>query len=473
MHLLVFIQGEWHLRTVHVLFGHLTAAFGLYLLHQYVQSSSTGSLIPVVHLAMAYLSSLFLSICRNSTNFLVMQKMHEQYGDLVRTGPNEISIFRPDGIELLDGYKSTNERDVWYDILHPRKALVFARKFGEMRELRASWSQAVSSKSVNEYSTRVIRLSDDLIECILSYRNEPVKLNDVMSWFSFDAMGEIAFSESFGMLENRQTKVELAHQRQALALLAPLNDATWIAHLGFSLFPYPGTVRAWWASVRFCCEIMEKRMASQSNKTDMANISAVVAGSDTTRASLIGIWYFLCKHPEHANKIYSEVQNIDVNDVHKLASLPHLNAVIKELLRLAPPAMTGSPRLTGPNGLWVGDRWIPAGVKVTAPKFVAHHLSSAFVHPTDFIPERWTTRPELVLDIRAYAPFSTGPHQCIGKSISFLEMRVVTTKIIQRFHVSFSHISGHKPEAFWADMKDQVTMMPGDTYCCFAQRSLP
>lgn len=115
-----------------------------------------------------------------------------------------------------------------------------------------------------------------------------------------------------------------------------------------------------------------KTVADRHNVLMGNSISAIVAGSDTTRGSLIGIWYYLCKYPEHTSKIQAELHNIDVNDVQKLATLPHLNAVIKEALRLAPPAMTGSPRMTGPDGLMVGDVWIPGGVKVTAPKYVVH-----------------------------------------------------------------------------------------------------
>jgi hypothetical protein len=82
-----------------------------------------------------------------------------------------------------------------------------------------------------------------------------------MSWFAFDAMGEITFGEDFGMMANRTSKSDLIHQRQALALLAPLNDASWIAHLGFNFFPFLSAVRGWWAAVRFCCGRMQKRMA--------------------------------------------------------------------------------------------------------------------------------------------------------------------------------------------------------------------
>jgi cytochrome P450 len=115
----------------------------------------------------------------------------------------------------------------------------------------------------------------------------------------------------------------------------------------------------------------------QGSATERANvlmgnsISAIVAGSDTTRAALISVWYYLINHPSHIKTLREELSGIDIDrDVNKLAALPHLNAVVKETLRLAPPAMTGSSRITGDEGLWVGDVWIPARTKVTSPKFV-------------------------------------------------------------------------------------------------------
>jgi cytochrome P450 len=63
---------------------------------------------------------------------------------------------------------------------------------------------------------------------------------------------------------------------------------------------------------------------------------------------------------------------------------------------------------------------------------------------------------------------SSGPHQCIGKGISQSEMRLVTAKLVKRYHVKFSAV--HDPEAFVRDMRDQVTMMPGDLFCTFELR---
>jgi hypothetical protein len=99
------------------------------------------------------------------------------------------------------------------------------------------------------------------VDCIRSFAGEPVNVNDVMSWLSFDIMGEVTFGEDFGIMENKEVIDELVHQRKALALVAPLVDAPWISQLGFKLFPFLGPVRGWWAALRVSSDRMERRMA--------------------------------------------------------------------------------------------------------------------------------------------------------------------------------------------------------------------
>lgn len=40
-----------------------------------------------------------------------------------------------------------------------------------------------------------------------------------------------------------------------------------------------------------------------------------------------------------------------------------------------------------------------------------------FPHGDEFIPERWTTQPELVKDAAVYSPFSVGRFSCVGKQL--------------------------------------------------------
>jgi cytochrome P450 len=94
--------------------------------------------------------------------------------------------------------------------------------------------------------------------------------------------------------------------------------------------------------------------------------------SDTSRSALIATWWYLAKYPKTARIIQDEIASLDVYDANRLAQLPHLNGTINEVLRLAPPIMTGVGRITGPDGLRIGNTFIPPNVRVTAPKYVTH-----------------------------------------------------------------------------------------------------
>lgn len=77
----------------------------------------------------------------------------------------------------------------------------------------------------------------------------------------------------------------------------------------------------------------------------------------------------LAKHRDHAQKLYEEMAPYDVTDDTTLATLPYLQAVINETLRLCPSQMTGGNRVTSDEGLWIDDRFIPPNTKIAAPKY--------------------------------------------------------------------------------------------------------
>lgn len=61
-------------------------------------------------------------------------------------GPNEITIFHPSGIELLDGWNNENTKDVWYDVLKPRSSAIFTRDELDHKHRRKVWTQSLSNK---------------------------------------------------------------------------------------------------------------------------------------------------------------------------------------------------------------------------------------------------------------------------------------------------------------------------------------
>ncbi|KAI1383021.1 cytochrome P450 monooxygenase-like protein [Hypoxylon trugodes] len=526
-HNVIFIRGEWHMRISSILNGHLLVGFLVtYFTYQTIGDRNVGETLTIFAAATAsYLTALFGSMIvyrlffhqlskfpgprlaavskfwhifniRTSRNYLFLRRMHEKYGSYVRTGPNEVTLFDPGVFQLLDGWGNTTTKDIWYDIMQPRSSAIFTRDENMHREGRKVWVQSLSTKAMDSFNPRIAELTHSLSRCIASYGSEAVEVGEVMSWFSFDAMGEVVFGQHFNLLQSKKWITAIRDRDGALSLVGLIGDASWIAHLAFLIVPFYGRVKNWFDMVSFCEDQMKLRHKNGrfEDKLDMAEffieehdalktkmsledrdnylggtaVTAVVAGSDTTRAALVGVCWFLAKYPDHANKILAEIANVDVDNADILATLPHLNAFVNETLRLLPPAMTGTARQTGPNGLLFNDVLIPPHTKVTAPRYVIMRMESAFPQPDEFIPERWYSRPELIRDRRAFSPFSAGSRQCVGRSVAYSELRLVVAILLKDYHIEFA--PGYDPMTMWRDMKDQVTAQPGDVMCLFKPR---
>lgn len=80
-----------------------------------------------------------------------------------------------------------------------------------------------------------------------------------------------------------------------------------------------------------------------------------------------------------------------------------------------------------------------------------------FVEPEKFIPERWTTRPELIIKKNACIPFVMGPYKCPGKAIAMMELRSVIAKVVCRYDISLPKDSKFDLNAFFAGVKDHFT----------------
>lgn len=136
--------------------------------------------------------------------------------------------------------------------------------------------------------------------------------------------------------------------------------------------------------------------------------------------------YYLIRCPEHLTLIRQEFSSIDVRDYKSLQYLEHLNACIYETLRLFPAVPSGGPRLPPNEGITVNGHFIPKGTTLVTPQYSPHRGQSStrnkviaqvinmdvderyFVKPEEWIPERFTTKPELVLDKSAFAPWAIG-----------------------------------------------------------------
>ena len=100
----------------------------------------------------------------------------------------------------------------------------------------------------------------------------------------------------------------------------------------------------------------------------------IVAGSDTTSATITHIFYELAKHPEEVKKLREELKSLTVgldtwNDID-IKNASQLNGIINETLRLHPPVPSGVERTVPAEGAHVGDVFLPGGVEFRMPPYV-------------------------------------------------------------------------------------------------------
>ena len=82
------------------------------------------------------------------------------------------------------------------------------------------------------------------------------------------------------------------------------------------------------------------------------------------------IFYHLAKYQHHAKLLRLELKNISsIFDATELEGLVHLNAIIKETLRLYPAVPAGGLRDTPPEGLVIAGKHIPGNVSILTPLY--------------------------------------------------------------------------------------------------------
>ena len=159
------------------------------------------------------------------------------------------------------------------------------------------------------------------------------------------------------------------------------------------------------------------------------------AGHDTTAATVAWLFVSICRHPDVYEKLQQEIdENLGqrVPEADELFNeMPYLDMVVKETLRLYPPAWFG-PRMARKEFTIYGHR-IPANTHVTYSSWATHRLPHIYPDPEAFKPERFTEENYRALQPGAYVPFGRGPRTCIGMRFGELEAKMLTVVLMQRY----------------------------------------
>lgn len=167
-------------------------------------------------------------------------------------------------------------------------------------------------------------------------------------------------------------------------------------------------------------------------------MTLLLAGHETTAVSLSWAWYLLAQHPELEKKLWSELEQV-LNgrrpEIPDLSRLPYADAVIREALRLYPPAWAIVRNAL--EDCTIGGYTVPAGSTVVMSQWVTHRDPRYHHEPMQFNPDRWLNGHSPTSKF-TYFPFGVGPRMCIGASFATMEAVLVLATIAQKFQLSIA-----------------------------------
>jgi cytochrome P450 len=306
-----------------------------------------------------------------------VRSIHQQYGDIVRIAPNELSFARTDAYNDIYSNRGAAgafpKSKVWHgtqpgkpmsvlNAIDPKTHARFRRAIDPgFTERAVLMQEAIVQEYVDKFISRIRGMAD-------AHPDKSVVIN-VVKWYNyvtFDLIGDLGFGESFGCLES-----EVYHPWMAI-IFDSLKAATQFATLRFYP-PFDGLLEALIpASVKkmaeqhwqLACDKLDRRLQLKTDRPDLispilkrnkeapndglkldemrATASLIiVAGSEATMTTISGITNYLVRNPEKLAKLTQEVRSRfpteDAITLTALKALPYLQAVINEGLRLCNP----------------------------------------------------------------------------------------------------------------------------------------
>ena len=325
--------------------------------------------------------------------YLKFEGLHNEYGKYVRVGPNDLSITDADVHEATFGHNTKFRKAIWYDNAKPFDSMHTTRDKALHDRRRRIWAPAFSDKALRDYEPKVKFFNDKLVERIKEHGTGPLNASKWFNLYAFDVMGRLAFGKDYGMLDSGERHWALDLLIEGMEA-APPRLPVWLFRI---LVNIPFATQGLFKFLKFCRDELEWRINNKGlgeggditgwllkgyhgmkNPADDPMFQGdsrliVVAGSDTTAATMTFLFYELAKKPEELKKLRDELKPLTTNPEWRdvdIKNAHHLNGAINEALRMHPPVPSGVERLVPDGGAQVGDVFLPEHTQFWMPQYV-------------------------------------------------------------------------------------------------------
>ncbi|KAI0451651.1 putative benzoate 4-monooxygenase cytochrome P450 [Xylaria acuta] len=433
------------------------------------------------------------------------RQLHEKYGEVVRLGPNMVSISNPEVIPILYPTRPGFPKSDLYATLRP-----YSRDNNGLKVVFNTQDETlhkqIKSPIAPLYSlTNTVTfepLVDEVLVCLEEQLNKnfsrtgaTFNFGDYLQFFAFDVMGTLTFSKRYGFLETgKDVQGILAAIWSHWKGSAAVTQITWADPIvSRNRFVRAFRKTGGMAIIGYIDSVLKERLlergdaintkgkASSSTaisktrhvdfldhfltaKEDNPDLppwaptawmfSNVLAGSDSSATVMRTVMCdnLLC-NPGTLEKLYQELSGAGVSMPYprwaEVCNLPYLDACVQEGIRLHPPFSFHFERVVPRGGIEVLGKFLPEGTVVGGNPWVTNRHEGTFGNnPDAWDPERWLTggdvhRRELE---KMLLTFGAGRRVCLGKHIGILELKKVVPFLVLNYKMQVVD-----PEAFRAE----------------------
>lgn len=324
--------------------------------------------------------------------------MHRKYGPIVRVSPNQIALDGSIGWSSVFSHATNNKPEFGkpFEQYFPGDAtsLIGAPK-ERHRRIRRQLAHAFSASALAEQEETVTQYVDMLLQRFHALEDEGTQFDIIplLNFTTFDIIGDLAFSDSFGSLANNayhpwvlsifqgirgnalrrffRHYPSLGFVARRLGLAKDFVVGEWNRHTAREKAQERMQLGADGPAGRhdFMTYMLRKTKNNETAMDDEEILSTspilVVAGSETTATALAGLFFFLSQNPEKRDILLEEILDAypcesEINMLNT-AKLEYLHAALEETLRLYPPVTVTPPRVS--PGAELGGYYIPKDVR--------------------------------------------------------------------------------------------------------------
>ncbi|KAK0368047.1 hypothetical protein CLIM01_14594 [Colletotrichum limetticola] len=450
----------------------------------------------------------YLLQVKSGASHLVLKRLHEELGPIVRIAPNVLNINLPECIDTIYDRKGEWRKTEFY---HGSSALVDGEIiFNLFSETDPERHKQERKQVAKHYSRRSIsflepKMNDTIKllcnqldkQCIGSPGAEKngCDLGAWILYYAWDVVGTVTFSQPFGYLkEGRDFDATLGIAKIAMEYFAVIGTAPFLDRLLAKnpIFPMgpPGFDNITRISVNHLRQrlqkvrsdldspgiqdFLDKFLETQKAATGSVNEAQVVswlminmiAGADTTAGAIQSALYHSLKDPRIWERLTNEILQARFNDeppsYDSARDLPYLKAVICEALRMSPGVCMTMERYVPKGGITLpsGD-YIPEGYIVGMNPYVTNRNREIFGDKADdFCPERWVQDQNRGETQEAYEKrikdmkscdltFGNGNRRCIGELMGLTQVYKVVFALITRYEMTLVDSERWSVKNFW------------------------